>query len=220
MNKLKIALPPVFSLTVKLALVSALYLSQSLASIVWAQPTNPIARIEVAKEEALLNEVMQRLASVKSAKAEFIETRYLKLLSSPVQSSGVLTYTAPDRFEKHSLKPIEEKMTIYKHLVTLEDIAKGRKNTISPANFPALSALIDAMRGALSGNGNLLAETFKVKIEGAVGQWKLSLVPKEAVQYGYIHRVIVMGKGEIVDSIEVQQADGDKSVMSMKRASQ
>jgi hypothetical protein len=45
-------------------------------------------------------------------------------------------------------------------------------------------------------------------------------VPKEAVQYGYIHRVIVMGKADTIDSIEVLQADGDKSVMSMKRASQ
>jgi Outer membrane lipoprotein carrier protein LolA-like len=220
MNKLKSPRNRIVSSVLKAVFLSAIYLSLSAGTVALAQPTNPAARSEVAKEEALLNEVMQRLAAVKSAKADFIETRYLKLLSSPVQSSGVITYTAPDRFEKHSLKPIEEKMTIYKHLVTLEDIAKGRKNTISPASFPALSALIDAMRGALSGNGNLLAETFKVRIEGAVGQWKLSLVPKEAVQYGYIHRVIVMGKADTIDSIEVLQADGDKSVMSMKRASQ
>jgi hypothetical protein len=175
---------------------------------------------EIAKEETLLLEVMQRLSSVRSAKADFIETRYLKLLNAPVQSTGVLTYTAPDKFEKHSLKPIEEKMTIHKHLVTLEDPAKGRKNTITPASFPALSALIDAMRGALSGNSNLLAETFKVKIDGSANAWRLLLVPKEAAQYAYIHKITILGKSDNVDSIEVLQADGDRSVMSMKRAAQ
>jgi outer membrane lipoprotein-sorting protein len=194
------------------------------ASNAVAQASNPGGRAdaakEIAKEEALLLDVMQRLSSVKSAKADFVETRYLKLLNAPVQSTGVLTYTAPDKFEKHSLKPIEEKMTIHKHLVTLEDPAKGRKNTITPASFPALSALIDAMRGALSGNGNLLAETFKVKIDGSANAWRLLLVPKEAAQYAYIHKITILGKSDNVDSIEVLQADGDRSVMSMKRAAQ
>jgi outer membrane lipoprotein-sorting protein len=194
------------------------------ASNAVAQANTPGGRAdaakEIAKEEALLLDVMQRLSNVKSAKADFVETRYLKLLNAPVQSTGVLTYTAPDKFEKHSLKPIEEKMTIHKHLVTLEDPAKGRKNTITPASFPALSALIDAMRGALSGNGNLLAETFKVKIDGSANAWRLLLVPKEAAQYAYIHKITILGKSDNVDSIEVLQADGDRSVMSMKRAAQ
>jgi hypothetical protein len=183
-----------------------------------AQPSNAQARQEVAAEQVLLNDVMGKLANVKIAKAEFTETRYLKLLVAPVQSTGILTYTAPDKFEKLTLKPVEEKMTIAKHLVTLEEPSKGRKNTITPNSFPALSALIDALRGALSGNANLLAETFKLKIEGNSGQWKLTLVPKESIQYGYIHRITVSGKQDSIELLEVLQADGDRSVLSLKRA--
>ncbi len=201
-----------------LHLFSALFSLALMMPPVHSQPTNAQARQEVASEQALLNEVMSKLASVKVAKAEFTETRYLKLLVAPVQSTGVLTYTAPDKFEKLTLKPVEEKMTIAKHLVTVEEPAKGRKNTITPTSFPALSALIDALRGALSGNVNLLSETFKVKIDGAASQWKLTLIPKEAVQYGYIHKITVSGKQEMIDSMEVLQADGDRSVLSMKRA--
>jgi Outer membrane lipoprotein carrier protein LolA-like len=183
-----------------------------------SQPTNAKARQEIATEQALLNDVMSKLSNVKTAKAEFTETRYLKLLTAPVQSSGVLIYTAPDKFEKLTLKPVEEKMTIAKHLVTLEEPAKGRKNTITPNSFPALSALIDAMRGALSGNATLLEETFKVKIDGSPGQWKLTLIPKEAIQFGYIHKITISGKQDTIDSMEVLQSDGDRSVLSMKRA--
>jgi Outer membrane lipoprotein carrier protein LolA-like len=186
-------------------------------SVSVAQPASDNARREVASEQALLTEVMGKLSSVKSAKAEFTETRYLKLLVTPVQSSGVLTYTAPDRFEKLTLKPIEEKMTIAKHLVTLEEPSKGRKNTITPNSFPALSALIDALRGALSGNANLLTETFKIKIEGSLGLWKLTLIPKESVQYGYIHKITISGKQDAIELMEVLQADGDRSMLSLKR---
>jgi Outer membrane lipoprotein carrier protein LolA-like len=199
-------------------LFSTFFCLAFITSLAHSQPTNAQARQEVATEQALLNEVMGKLANVKLAKAEFTETRYLKLLVAPVQSSGVLTYTAPDKFEKLTLKPVEEKMTIVKHLVTLEEPAKGRKNTITPNSFPALSALIDALRGALSGNATLLAETFKIKIDGVPGQWKLTLIPKEAVQYGYIHKITVSGKQDVIDSMEVLQADGDRSVLSMKRA--
>jgi hypothetical protein len=201
-----------------LHLFSVFFCLSLIAPLAHSQPTNAQARREVAAEQALLNEVMGKLSTVKTARAEFTETRYLKLLVTPVQSSGVLTYTAPDKFEKLTLKPVEEKMTIAKHLVTLEEPAKGRKNTITPNSFPALSALIDALRGALSGNANLLAETFKIKIDGSPGQWKLTLTPKEAVQYGYIHKITVSGKQDAIDSMEVLQADGDRSVLSMKRA--
>jgi hypothetical protein len=201
-----------------LHLLSLMFSIALIAAPAFSQPTNVLARQEIANEQALLNDVMSKLASVKIAKAEFTETRYLKLLVAPIQSTGVLTYTAPDKFEKLTLKPVEEKMTIAKHLVTLEEPAKGRKNTITPNSFPALSALIDALRGALSGNANLLSETFKVKIDGAASQWKLTLIPKEAIQYGYIHKITVSGKQDTIDSMEVLQADGDRSVLSMKRA--
>jgi hypothetical protein len=200
-------------------LLSVFFSLTFIASPAFSQPTNAQARQEVAGEQALLNEVMGKLASVKIAKAEFTETRYLKLLIAPVQSTGILTYTAPDKFEKLTLKPVEEKMTIAKHLVTLEEPSKGRKNTITPNSFPALSALIEALRGALSGNANLLAETFKLKIEGNPSQWKLTLIPKESVQYGYIHKITVSGKQDSIDLMEVLQADGDKSILSMKRVS-
>jgi Outer membrane lipoprotein carrier protein LolA-like len=216
MNKL--FSPHLFSALLNFVFFCLALFASFVAPLAHSQPTNAQARQEVATEQALLNDVMSKLSNVKAAKSEFTETRYLKLLVAPIQSSGVLTYTAPDKFEKLTLKPVEEKMTIAKHLVTLEEPAKGRKNTITPNSFPALSALIDAMRGALSGNATLLAETFKVKIDGSSSQWKLTLIPKEAVQFGYIHKITVSGKQDAIDSMEVLQADGDRSVLSMKRA--
>ena len=47
--------------------------------------------------DVLLTSVMNRLAAVKSANADFTEKKFVRLLDAPVESTGVLIYTAaPD----------------------------------------------------------------------------------------------------------------------------
>ncbi len=168
--------------------------------------------------DALLTSVMNRLAAVKSAKADFTEKKFVKLLNVPVESAGVLIYTAPDRFEKHTKNPVEERMTVERDTVTLDNVAKKKKQQIFIPQFPALAAIVDAMRGALSGNLPQLQQAFSIKASGNNQRWKLHLVPLEANQYAYIHAVDVAGRDDFIESIEILQSDGDRSVMSMTRA--
>jgi hypothetical protein len=168
--------------------------------------------------DALLTSVMNRLAAVKSAKADFTEKKFVKLLNAPVESTGVLVYTAPDRFEKHTKNPVEERMTVERDTVTLDNVAKKKKQQIFIPQFPALAAIVDAMRGALSGNLPQLQQAFSIKASGTNQRWKLHLVPLEANQYAYIHAVDVAGRDDFIESIEILQSDGDRSVMSMTRA--
>jgi outer membrane lipoprotein-sorting protein len=168
--------------------------------------------------DALLTSVMNRLAAVKSAKADFTEKKFVKLLNAPVESTGVLIYTAPDRFEKHTKNPVEERMTVERDMVTLDNVAKKKKQQIFIPQFPALAAIVDAMRGALSGNLPQLQQAFSIKVSGTNARWKLHLVPLEANQYAYIHAVDVAGRDDFIESIEILQSDGDRSVMSMTRA--
>jgi len=168
--------------------------------------------------EALLTSVMNRLAAVKSAKADFTEKKFVKLLNTPVESTGVLVYTAPGRFEKHTKNPVEERMTVERDMVTFDNVAKKKKQQIFIPQFPALAAIVDAMRGALSGNLPQLQLAFSIKASGTNQRWKLHLVPLEASQYAYIHAVDVAGRDDFIESIEILQSDGDRSVMSMTRA--
>jgi outer membrane lipoprotein-sorting protein len=169
--------------------------------------------------DELLKGIMSQLAKVASAKSDFTEQKFVKLLNAPVESSGTLFYQAPDRFEKYTKKPIEEKMTVERDTVTLEQIARKKQQKLFVGNYPALAAIIDAMRGALSGNLAALQTTFKISAEGNARQWTLKLVPIDAEQLAYIQAIRVSGKGDFIDAIEILQADGDRSLMSMTRAS-
>lgn len=168
--------------------------------------------------DVLLKSVMARLGNVKSAKADFVEKKFVKLLNAPAESSGVLIYTAPDRFEKHTKKPLEERMTVERDMVTLDNVMRKKHQQIFIPQFPALAAIVEAMRGALSGNLPQLQQAFSIAVSGNATRWKLHLVPLEASQYAYIHAVDMTGRDDFIDSIEIFQSDGDRSLMSMTRA--
>ena len=168
--------------------------------------------------DVLLKSVMARLGNVKSAKVDFVEKKFVKLLNTPAESSGVLIYTAPDRFEKHTKKPLEERMTVERDMVTLDTVMRKKHQQIFIPQFPALAAIVEAMRGALSGNLPQLQQAFSIAVSGNATRWKLHLVPLEASQYAYIHAVDMTGRDDFIDSIEIFQSDGDRSLMSMTRA--
>jgi outer membrane lipoprotein-sorting protein len=55
-----------------------------------------------------LPQLMQLLAQVKTGEAQFTEVRHSSMLDRPVESSGRLTFEAPDRFVRETLKPRSE----------------------------------------------------------------------------------------------------------------
>jgi outer membrane lipoprotein-sorting protein len=166
----------------------------------------------------LLKDVMNRLSQVKTANADFTEKKFVKLLTAPVESSGTLIYQAPNRFEKHTKKPVDEKMTVERDTVTLEQVARKKKQQLFVGSYPALAAIIDGMRGALSGNLAALQQTFNIKVEGNAARWTLNLVPLDAQQFAYVNAIRVSGKEDFIDAIEILQADGDRSLMTMTRS--
>jgi outer membrane lipoprotein-sorting protein len=169
-----------------------------------------------AHSEPLLKSVMTQLAQVKSANSTFTEKRYLKLTKDPIELSGTLTYTAPDTFEKRTLKPIEDRMTVERHLVTIQS-QKKRPQQIMIDQQPALAAIVDAFRGALSGNSAALKQSFNLTMSGASNRWSLKLVPQDTKQLGYVRSIRVSGNEDEINEIEVLQADGDRSVMNLSR---
>jgi hypothetical protein len=194
--------------------VAASLLGLILGSPARAQSTETTS---AQRSDALLNEVMSELAAVNSAKSKFVEKRYLKLLKEPVESSGTVTYTAPDRFEKHTTVPLQERMSVERHLVTLQ-VGNKRPQQIMIDHHPALAAITDAFRGALSGNTIMLREAFKVSAEGSRSKWLLNLVPMQQQQQQYIRAIKVSGAQNVINGIEVLQADGDRSVMTLTRS--
>lgn len=160
-------------------------------------------------------DLMQMLAQQKTRKATFVEKKYIAALQEPLESSGELTFAAPDRLEKRILKPKPEAVILEGDKLLLER-RNGRKMTLSLSERPEVSGFVESMRATLLGNLAALEQFYELNLDGTVDGWKLSLTPRQPQMLKIISSIHIAGARDIVETIEFQQADGDRSVMTIK----
>ena len=158
-----------------------------------------------------LAQLMQGLAQNKSGRASFIETKYIAMLDKPVESSGELHYTAPGRLEKRTLKPKPESLLIENGTLTVE---RGKRRTLLRLqDYPELVAFTESIRGTLAGDTVALRRIYNLDLEGSEERWTLNLRPIDAKMLDVVQRIRIGGSHAEVKSIDVEQADKDRSVM-------
>lgn len=158
-------------------------------------------------------QLMQLLSQTRSAHSSFVETKSIAMLDKPVTSSGELFYIAPGRLEKRTLKPKAETMVL-DHGTIL--ITRGSKNyRLQLQDYPALAAFIDSIRGTLAGDVATLQQSYVLKLQGEMARWTLQLLPANEQIKAVVQRISISGEKGELRSIEILQADGDSSVMSI-----
>lgn len=157
-------------------------------------------------------DLMQMLGQQKSGTATFVEKKYIAMLSQPLESSGELSFTAPDRLEKRTLKPKPEAAVLEGDKLILER-GDGRKMTVALSDRPEVAAFVESIRATLSGDRGALERFYTLALSGSAEQWQLSLTPIQPLMQKVISQIRIAGKQAQVRSIEFVQADGDRSEM-------
>jgi hypothetical protein len=160
-----------------------------------------------------VSQLMSLLAQRKQGQVKFTETDYLQLLDQPVKSSGVLVYRAPDHLEKRTLEPKQESLILDGDQLTVQ---RGhRTHRIEVSAYPQAAPYVDAIRDTLAGNEAGLEKVFQVGFTGTRAAWKLDLVPLDKDAARKVKRVQIDGGADVIHTVEILQADGDKSVMTL-----
>jgi len=160
--------------------------------------------------------LMALLRANPAGRAHFVETKEItSLLDRPLESSGELTFTPPDRLEKHVTSPGDERMVADRERLTLE--RGGRKQELALADYPQVAVLVESIRGTLAGDRAALERTYRLDLAGDARSWRLTLTPREAALTKLVTRVTVEGSQAEVRRVTVEQADGDRSVMRILR---
>ena len=156
---------------------------------------------------------MQLLAAHPHTHVAFTETQTLAMLDRPLESSGELLYDAPDRLEKRTLKPKPEDMTRDHGVLTAQ---RGRhKRTLELAAYPQLGPLIESLRATMSGDRTALERAFAVQLSGDLADWTLELTPRDAAVARVVRRVRIAGSRAALKSVEISQADGDRTLLTL-----
>jgi len=174
----------------------------------------PVARAQAAGAPAAwgLPQLMQSLSQVKSSRAHFVERKYLSIVNTPLEYTGGLAYTAPDRLEKRTETPKAESMILEGERLTLENARKQRR-VVMLSEYPVVRAFVESIRSTLGGDLQTLNRYYRVSLEGQPGAWQLLLVPSEPSMQAVVREIRIEGADTHLKSIEIIEKEGDRSVM-------
>jgi hypothetical protein len=160
-----------------------------------------------------LDKLMGLLAQRQHGHVTFVEEHFLAVLDRPVESSGELLYDAPDHLEKRTLKPKPETVVLEHGVITAH---RGRHTyVLNLSDYPQIVPLIDSIRATLAGDRASLERIFKVTFDGALDHWKLLLLPSDTAVAKSVKQIRIEGAQDAIRSVEIQQADGDRSLLTI-----
>jgi len=161
-----------------------------------------------------LDELMATLAEHRSGEARFAEERFVSGLDQTLRYTGTMSFSAPDRLERQTLTPRRESFVVDGNQLTLQRGERVRHLTLD--SVPELAAMVTALRGTLSGDGSALRRTFNATVDGHAARWTLTLVPLDFQLLGVVRLVRIDGMRSDVRLVELQLADGDRSVTTIE----
>ena len=161
-----------------------------------------------------LDRLMAELAAAPNRTATFSEKKTLSFLDQPVESSGTLRFVAPARLEKITLKPTAESLVLDGAVLTLE---RGkRKRVLQLRDHPEIAGMIESIRATLAGDRRALEKVYRLGLQGTTARWTLLLEPLDPRVARLLTRIRIDGAQAEVRTVQIQQADGDYSVMRIE----
>ncbi len=162
-----------------------------------------------------IEQLMQDLAQIKTARARFVERKYLAMLNAPLDSSGTLVYTAPGRLEKYTRLPKPELLVLDQDKLTIEYRDRGQRRTLALQDYPVIWAFVESIRSTLAGDLPTLNRFYRASLAGSEAQWRLSLKPADPKTQSMVKEILIGGARNRVRTIEITEAEGDRSVMTI-----
>src|SRR5271166_1056257 len=179
----------------------------------------PLGRVMAAESstrrpEGAIDELMQMLARVPESSASFAEVKVIAMLTRPLHATGRLLYRRPAHLEKVTLEPQPERLVVDGNRLTLTE-ANETPRIIDLDAEPAIRALVDAIRGTLSGDLAALRRSYAVTMEGGVSDWRLTLTPSDPGVARLVTRTTIAGAGTALRLVQTTQANGDEIRMTI-----
>lgn len=158
--------------------------------------------------------LMALLAQNRSGQARYVELRHVQGLDQPLRSSGTLNFVAPDRFVREQERPRYETMEVVGN--TLRITRQDRTRSLPLDGTPEVAAIVEAVRGTLTGNAAVLDRYFESALRGSADDWTLTLTPRDARLAEQVRQLVIGGRQRDLRRVDVQLVGGDRSEMTIE----
>jgi hypothetical protein len=161
--------------------------------------------------------LMTDLHGIKSSSAHFVERKYIHLLTTPLESTGTLKYSAPDKLEKITTGPVPEAIRLDGDRLSGTHGADGDKFSVSLSEQPEISAVVEGIRATLAGDLATLQRVYLLTFSGPQSKWQLDMVPRSETVRRLVSAIRISGSGTALYRVEMLENDGDRSDMDIRQ---
>lgn len=172
--------------------------------------------VNVCYAEDSLSALMQRMKSDTAVRIAYQETRTLELMDQPWKGSGYMYSLPPDIMIKEQLQPERILMGISgDDMIYFEPGNDVRhQGTVDQDNPMSLN--IAVFKALMNADQQLLNNMYRVEFCSKPEQWVMTLKAKNDPDSTF--RIDISGlPGQQAENIKVEQADGDKSEITLKK---
>jgi len=166
-------------------------------------------------DPGVLDQIMARLAAAPSRETRFVADKHVAALAQPVHSAGRMLYRKPDHLEQITQTPQPERLVIDGGSVSISSPGQPTRR-LGLDDSPALRILADTLLGAVSGNRAALARHFRIAEQGPLQAWRITLTPAGNVTAQVVRIAYIDGDGAEVRQIDIVQANGDETRITLQ----
>lgn len=168
-----------------------------------------LAPAAAAAQPAPLEALMRAMRAVPERRDAFTEERAIPELDLPLPSTGVLLWRAPDRLEKHTTSPMNERLSVEGNRLIYERADRGVRREFGLDDQPEMRALVEAVRATLAGDSAALSRHYEIGFHGDPGaEWRLALTPLSARVRAAVQRIVLSGRGAQILAVDTEGGGG------------
>lgn len=169
----------------------------------------PLSAGSAMAQDNGLEALLRTMAAVRNRTDAFTETKAIPELDLPLPSEGTLRWTAPDRLEKHTTSPIEERLTVQGARMVYARPDRGVTREFGLDDQPELRALVESVRATLAGDAAGLRRHYAIGFEGtAAGAWRMVLTPLSPRVRAAVQEIRLAGHGTQMLAVDTEGGGG------------
>lgn len=174
-------------------------------------PLFAFENLKIQKPSAMDDEfktLSQALSTTRTLKANFTQSKKIKVLKKPLLSSGKLIFDRETGVFWKLEKPFESIIVIDQtKLTSIDD--EGKKITFKAEEKPMLYGFTKIFLSIFSGNTEELKKHFTVYYGKSNGKWQIGLIPSSAELKKVLSKILLSGSNQTVSDIKLWESNGD-----------
>jgi len=157
----------------------------------------------------------QQLAKIDVLRGDFVQEKFLRGLDAPLTSKGQFVLAKEQGLLWNLQSPLVRNYRITANGIALQVLDQWQLQTKQDAANRQSRLFLAVLAGDQQG----LQEDFSSELSGDENNWQLVLIPKALLLQQIFDQIVIRG-GAYVRSIELHEAQGDRTLMRMDNVEQ